>query len=82
MNCAICGIRKPKRFCPGIHADICTVCCGTEREQTIDCPLECEYLRNAHDHESIEPVDIATLPHNEIGISESFLEEHKVPLVY
>src|ERR1022692_3702270 len=34
MSCAICRTRKPRRFCPGVHGDICTLCCGKEREVT------------------------------------------------
>ena len=43
-------MRRPKRFCPGVRGDICTICCGTEREITVDCPLDCVYLREAHQH--------------------------------
>jgi len=82
VNCAICGIRKAKRHCPGISADICTVCCGTEREQTVDCPLGCEYLHDAHDHERIPPVDVRQIPFSEINVTESFLEENQMPLFY
>ena len=48
MLCAICGVRKARRFCPGVRGNICTLCCGTEREVTVDCPLDCEYLQEAH----------------------------------
>lgn len=51
MNCAICAVRRPKRHCPGVGGEICSICCGTEREQTVSCPLDCEYLRDAHRHE-------------------------------
>src|SRR5262249_618131 len=30
---------------------ICAVCCGTEREVTIDCPTDCAYLVAAHRYE-------------------------------
>ena len=44
MACPICQKRKAKRFCPGKDESICPVCCGTEREVTIDCPGDCPYL--------------------------------------
>ncbi|HEY4682808.1 MAG TPA: hypothetical protein VIH17_06105 [Candidatus Acidoferrales bacterium] len=44
MACPICQKRKAKRFCPGKGESICPVCCGTEREVTIDCPGDCPYL--------------------------------------
>jgi len=51
LTCAICNIRKEKRFCPAIHGRICPQCCGEQREVTLDCPSECPYLRQAREHE-------------------------------
>ena len=51
MACAICETRRPRRFCPGVRGDICSICCGTEREVTVDCPLDCEYLQEARRHD-------------------------------
>lgn len=82
MKCAICGIRKPRRFCPGVRADICTICCGTEREQTVDCPLECEYLHEAHEHERVPEVDFSQVPNNDFRITEDFLKENEMPLFF
>jgi hypothetical protein len=77
VNCAICNTRKPRRFCPGVNGEICTICCGTEREQSIDCPLECEYLREAHRHEDLPELDPATLPNQDIRVTEEFLEKNE-----
>jgi hypothetical protein len=44
LTCPICNKRKAKRFCPARADTICSVCCGTEREVTIDCPSDCTYL--------------------------------------
>ena len=52
MSCPICGKRKAERFCPAKGEQICAVCCGTEREVTIDCPLDCSYLVAAHRYEN------------------------------
>ncbi|HVP44152.1 MAG TPA: hypothetical protein VMS96_12025 [Terriglobales bacterium] len=51
VSCAICETRKEKRFCPAVHGKICAVCCGTEREVTLDCPSDCSYLQEARKHE-------------------------------
>lgn len=51
MSCAICEIRKEKRFCPAVHGRICPQCCGEQREVTLDCPIDCPYLQQAHEHE-------------------------------
>jgi hypothetical protein len=76
MACAICKIRRPRRFCPGVRGDICTICCGTEREETINCPLECEYLREAHQHERPAGFDMSQAPNQDIEITEEFITEH------
>ncbi|MDP9170483.1 MAG: hypothetical protein M3N54_07700 [Acidobacteriota bacterium] len=81
MTCAICGIRKPRRFCPAVNGAICSICCGTGREETIDCPLECEYLQDAHDHEPLEPTDPATIPNSDLDLPDSFLEDNDALLV-
>jgi hypothetical protein len=49
--CSICEKRKAGRFCPAKAEKICAVCCGTEREVSIDCPSECAYLIAAHRYE-------------------------------
>ena len=82
MPCAICQQRKPKRFCPGVNGDICSICCGTEREVTVACPLDCEYLRDARRHEKTVPMDARNIPNQDIRISEQFLEEHEHLLAY
>ena len=57
MTCAICEIRKEKRFCPAVHGRICPQCCGEQREVTLDCPRECPYLVQAREHEKPRPAD-------------------------
>ncbi len=52
VSCPICEKRKPERFCPAKGEQICAVCCGTEREVTIDCPSDCSYLVAAHRYEN------------------------------
>jgi hypothetical protein len=76
MLCAICQKRRPRRHCPGVRGEICAVCCGTEREVTVRCPSDCEFLMEARKHERTEGLNPATIPHRDITISEEFLEEH------
>lgn len=81
MSCAICNTRKEKRSCPAKGAGICAVCCATEREQTLDCPLSCEYLRAAHRHEKSEAeFDFSTAPNKDIVVSDDFVEEYQLPM--
>jgi hypothetical protein len=76
MVCAICQTRRPVRHCPGVPGDICTICCGTHREVTISCPLDCEYLRDARQHEKPPQLDVEQLPNRDIRVSEELLENN------
>jgi len=49
--CSICGKRRAERFCPAKGERICAVCCATEREVRLDCPIDCPYLIAAHRYE-------------------------------
>jgi hypothetical protein len=55
VSCPICQKRKAERFCPAKAEKICAVCCGTEREVTLDCPPDCGYLLAAHRYENEHP---------------------------
>jgi hypothetical protein len=57
VACAICGIRKEKRYCPAVHEKICAICCGTEREVRFDCPSDCVYLQEARRRELPRALD-------------------------
>ncbi len=81
MPCAICRTRKPRRFCPGVNGDICTLCCGQEREVTVDCPFDCPFLQEARKHEHTGPVDPNQFPNQDIRVTEEFLGEHESLLV-
>ena len=75
--CPICEARAPRRFCPAHRDDICAPCCGAGREETIDCPFDCEFLREARLHEKLPPVDPASIPHPEIELTESFMNRNQ-----
>ena len=77
MSCAICEIRKEKRFCPAVHGRICPQCCGEQREVTLDCPLDCPYLLQAREHEkprSADQLDAAGL-FLQVEVSDQFMYE-------
>ena len=80
--CKICGKRRARRTCPAVGGDICPLCCGTEREVTLSCPLECEYLREAHQRE--KPVEIVAkeVANKDIAVTEDFLRSHEEFLVF
>lgn len=82
MACAICEIRKPKRFCPGVRGDICTICCGTEREVTVHCPLDCPYLQDARKHDKTPETDPDQFPNRDIKVTDDFLHQNEGVLVF
>ena len=78
--CKLCEKRRARRACPGVQGDICPQCCGEERENTIDCPLECEHLQAARQHERPAPLSEQDFPNHElpnkdIRITEQFLKD-------
>ncbi len=75
--CKVCNTRKPRRYCPGLRADICSICCGIEREMTIDCPLDCEYLVEAHARERKPDLSADDFPNQDIRVTDRFLEERE-----
>src|SRR5207245_10096949 len=78
VSCPICDKRKPARFCPGKGETICSVCCGTEREVTIDCPSDCPYLVSSrhYDHERAQ-IDWTKFPLSETQVPSSSVPSHE-----
>ena len=78
MTCPICQKRKAKRFCPAKAETICPVCCGTEREVTIDCPSDCPHLMASREHDyQRHDVDRSVLPFPDTKITASFVAAHQ-----
>ncbi len=48
----------------------------------MDCPLDCEYLQEAHKHERIEPQNPDEFPNKDIRVSEQFLLENERSLSF
>ena len=78
-DCPICAKRRPERFCPAKGEKICAVCCGTEREVTLDCPADCSYLISAHryEQEHRKPLAEMELPFPDVEISRDMLYDHQ-----
>ena len=77
MSCPICGKRPPKRFCPAKGEKICAICCGREREVTIDCPSGCPHLVAAHRYEAEhrQPLSPEEFPYRDIQFPVDFVYE-------
>jgi hypothetical protein len=75
--CRICHTRRPKRHCPGIEGDICTLCCGDQREVNIGCPLECPHLQASREHEKEVAIDRNSIPNQDIRLNEEFFRDHE-----
>jgi hypothetical protein len=81
MACKICEIRRPKRSCPAVGGEICSICCGQQRETTLDCPLDCEYLAEARKHEPENQENPDNFPNQDVRLSDTFLRDNEELLV-
>jgi hypothetical protein len=81
LTCPICNKRKAKRLCPARAENICTICCGEQREVTIDCPSDCTHLKASREYDySRLVVDPETLPFAESKFGRDFARS-KGPLL-
>ena len=82
MTCALCETRRPRRFCPGLRGEICATCCGAERETTVSCPLDCEYLLEARKHDKTPPIDPQQVPNRDIRVADELLSQNEELLAF
>src|ERR1019366_9608238 len=75
--CGICQKKKAKRYCPGVRKQICALCCGTEREVSVDCPFDCPYLRESRRYDFDKAERPASLPFPAVEVDDGFLAEHE-----
>jgi hypothetical protein len=77
MSCAICEKRPPKRYCPAKGEKICAICCGREREATIDCSSDCPHLIAARRYEAEhrKPLTADQYPYRGVVVREDFVYE-------
>jgi hypothetical protein len=69
-TCTICNARKARRTCP-VKGEICPQCCGREREETIDCPMDCSFLIESRMHSKSNPIDLGL--HKDVRVTEEFV---------
>ncbi len=83
MVCPICNKRKAKRYCPARTENICSICCGTEREVTIDCPSDCVHLVASRQYDLTRlEIDWSKVPFAESKFDRRFAETHGALLFY
>jgi hypothetical protein len=77
--CSICEKRRAERFCPAKGERICSVCCATEREVRLDCPVDCSYLIAAHryEQEHRQPLAPSKVPFASIELSSDLLYKNE-----
>jgi hypothetical protein len=80
--CKLCGKRRAKRACPAVKGEICALCCGEQREVTLSCPLECEFLREAHKHEKTLEIPVEQISNPDIEITEDFVRSREELLLF
>ena len=81
LSCPICEKRKPARFCPAKGEKICAVCCGTQREVSIDCPSDCTYLLAAYRYEDEHQRSIpGDTPFLDVKLPEETIHTHQIVL--
>jgi hypothetical protein len=78
MVCSVCEKRPAKRFCPALGEKICPICCGREREVTIDCLPDCPHLMAAHRYEAEhrKPIPPEEFPYRNVEFSPDFVYEY------
>ena len=78
MACPICEKRPPKRCCPAQGEKICPICCGKEREVTIDCPFDCPHLMAGRRYEAEHrpPLAADEFPYRDIEFPADFVYGH------
>jgi hypothetical protein len=65
-----------------VRGEICAICCGTEREVTVSCPLDCEYLQEARRRERPAEIDPSQLPNRDIEVTEKLIAENEGLLTF
>ena len=77
--CPICEKRRAERYCPAKGEKICAIDCGTEREVSIDCPIDCSYLVAAHRWEQDHPKPVAEdeVPFPDVSVAPDVVRTHQ-----
>lgn len=75
--CKVCEKNRARRHCPALEGEICSLCCGTQREVTIDCTPDCGYLIEARKHEKAAELTSADVPNQDVQITEDFVQQQE-----
>ena len=80
--CPICKKRRAERYCPAKGEKICAIDCGTEREVTIDCPVDCAYLIAAHRWEQShpKPLEESEVPFPDVSFPSDLIHSREATL--
>lgn len=80
--CPICQKRRAERYCPAMGEKICAIDCGTGREVTIDCPVDCSYLLAAHRWEQDHPKPLAEneIPFPDVSLPSDLVHSRETTL--
>lgn len=82
MSCPICERRRPERYCPSRGERICAICCGKEREVTIDCPSDCPHLISArrYEFEHRKPPETNEIAFPNVDLTMDLIRRNQAPL--
>ncbi len=86
IPCKICEKKRARRNCPGVGGEICPSCCAEGRENTVDCPLDCEFLQASRAHE--RPPELREedfpggFPNKDVKLTEDFLRAQEHLVIY
>jgi len=82
VSCPICEKRRPERYCPSRGEKICPLCCGKEREVTIDCPSDCPHLISArrYEFEHRKPPETNEIPFPDVELTLDLIRRNQAPL--
>jgi hypothetical protein len=58
------------------------LCCGAAREVTVDCPLDCEFLREGRRHEKPAARSAAEFPNRDIAVPEKLVRANEHLLTF
>lgn len=65
-----------------MKGEICAICCGEQREVTLFCPLDCDFLREAHKHEKTLLVPVEKISNPTVEVTEEFIRSREELLLF
>jgi len=69
-------------MCPARGESICSICCGEQREVTIDCPSDCPHLIASREYDRARlDIDWSKVPFAESKFDRSFATTHEALLL-